>query len=306
MRCRTTVCILAAVMVAVPILGASAQQLEELFEKMDENFAESRFDENTELLEQAEDAAVSSSERAGYLWRLARNKLVLTDAKKRNGAPKEELLEGYKRCEELADEAVSLDSRNHNAYYWRASGVGRWGQTKGVLNSLMKAGPMREDLEKAVSIESDHADSYYVLGQLYAAVPKLISFGNIDYAVSYSRKALASYVGLQTKYSFYLKLAEQLWDRNWSERKRGNRFEDLEGDYREAETAVERNKYFEGVFDASASRVYARGGVDDLSDREEARKIVSWLIDAMESESRIPPRQMEYLETAQQLQKDWN
>ncbi|MFO7848640.1 MAG: hypothetical protein R6V67_01660, partial [Spirochaetia bacterium] len=215
-------------------------------------------------------------------------------------------LEGYGKGEDYADEALSLVSDNHHAYYWRASNLGRWGQTKGILNSLMKAKPMRKDLTEAVNIEADHADSYYVLGMLYASVPSLISFGDEEYAVSYSRKAIDAYDGEKTKYVYYLKLAEHLRDRKWSARKRSKSFDGLADKYRSADTAAERNKYFEGVFDPAASMSYSSDGVENLSDREEAKKIISWIIGELEYKSGLSSSEKETLEDARKLNKSWN
>ncbi len=303
---KVTACVAVCVVLLLPVFGIFATEPKELFDKIDENYIESEYEANRSLLEDLEGLVSSEVERAGYLWRLSRNTLFLADAAERAGASDDHLLEEYKRGEELADEAVELDPRNPHAYYWRASNVGRWGQTKGILNSLMKAKPMREDLERAVNLENDHSDSYYVLGLLYASVPKLVSFGNKDYAVSYSRKALDSYVGLKTKYSYYLKLAEQLWDRDWSARKRRREFDKLEKEYRRAETATEKNKYFEGIFDASASRIYARSGLEELSDQEEAKKIISWLIDAMERAGSLSEPDRALLEEVREFWEEWS
>ncbi len=282
-------------------LSVSAESLDSLFARIDDNYIESRFDENEKLLEEAKTKVSGSTERAEYLWRLSRNVLNLTDDLRREGADTDLLLERYSEGERYADEAVSLDSNNHNAYYWRGSNVGRWGQTKGILNSLVKAGPMKDDLVKAVNIEPEHADSYYVLGILYASVPKMISFGNVDYAVSYSRKAIDAYDGDKTKYSYYLKLATHLKDRGWNERKRERNIRGMADDYRKADEPAEKNQYYEGVFDFSDSQMYSRRGVENMSDEEEAKLIVDWLIDELEAKSNLTSGEKENLKDAKEL-----
>jgi tetratricopeptide (TPR) repeat protein len=90
----------------------------------------------------------------------------------------------------FADRAIEADPSNNLGYYWKASNLGRWGETRGILSSLNQAKPMRDLLEQSIERDSDHWDSYYVLGLLYARVPGgIISFGNTDYAVSLGRKA---------------------------------------------------------------------------------------------------------------------
>ncbi len=286
-------------------LSAAAESLGSLFSRIDDNYIESRYDENEKLLEEAKTKVSGSKERAEYLWRLSRNVLNLTDDLRREGADTDLLLERYSEGERYADEAVSLDSSNHNAYYWRGSNVGRWGQTKGILNSLVKAGPMKDDLVKAVNIESEHADSYYVLGILYASVPKMLSFGNIDYAVSYSRKAIEAYEGDKTKYSYYLKLATHLKDRGWNERKRGKNIRGMKDDYRKVDEPAEKNQYYEGVFDFSTPQVYSRRGVENMSDEQEAKLIIDWLIDELEAKSNLTSGERENLKDAKELRSSF-
>ena len=43
---------------------------------------------------------------------------------------------------------------------------------------------------KALAANPDRSDAYYVLGQLYRELPGVISFGNVDAAVSFGRKAV--------------------------------------------------------------------------------------------------------------------
>lgn len=288
--------------------GASNAEtgLGEFFTRIDENYVNERYEENEKLLKKAEKEVSSHREEAEYLWRLSRNILSRTDNLRRRGEDSDTLLENYKKGERYADEAVSLDSENHHAYYWRASNIGRWGQTKGIINSLMKAGPMREDLIKAVNIEPDHSDSYFVLGVLYASVPKLVSFGNDEYAVSYSRKAIDVYDGEETKYRQYLKLAEHLEKRSWGEGKRKRSRSGLEKKYRRADSAYEKNKYYTGVFDPTESRIYSPNGVQKLSDKEEAKKIAAWIIDELEGASRLSPGEQETLEEAEKLSRALN
>jgi tetratricopeptide (TPR) repeat protein len=279
--------------------------LEEKLERSDVLYEEGRHDESYELLRESRGLAEDSGELAAVLWRLSRQTLQRTDAKERAGAPEEELIAGYEKGEELALQALELDPDNHHAIYWKASNVGRWGQTKGVLNSLFKAGPMREDLEKAVSIAPHHADSYYVLGALYYSVPGFLSFGNVEYSVSYARKAVEERRGDPMRASYYLQLAKSLWKRDWSARKREKQAEKTADEFREADSPAERNKYYCSRFDFEESLPYAPGGVADMSDREEARRILSWLIETLESRDELQGGEKANLQEARELLASW-
>lgn len=296
----------AAVMLIAAAATAAAQSgLEQKLERSDVLYEEGRHDASYELLQEAKDQAANTQELASVLWRLSRQVLQRTDALEREGADREELLSGYEKGEELALQALELDPDNHHAIYWKAANVGRWGQTKGILDSLFKAGPMRDDLERAVSIAPDHADSYYVLGALYYSVPGFISFGNIEYSVSYARRAIEARRGEPMRPSYYIQLAQSLWKRNWSPRKRTNHAEKTASQYRKADTPAERNKYYTSQFDFRASRPYASGGVADLSDREEARKILRWIIDTLEAKEDIKEGEKADLKEARELLSSW-
>ena len=108
------------------------------------------------------------------------------------GAKKDDLLKNYEEGEKYANQAIENFPNNPLSYYWKASNIGRWGQVKGILDSLGKAEPMQKLLIQAIDLDSDHSDSYFVLGELYDELPGWpISFGNIDFAVSFARKSIA-------------------------------------------------------------------------------------------------------------------
>ncbi|HDQ15023.1 MAG TPA: hypothetical protein ENN41_09455 [Sediminispirochaeta sp.] len=291
------------------ILGAASlwaqEELNELFAEIDEQYQQEDYRREARLLEEVEALVSTDRQRAELLWRRSRSVLNLADEAEKAGAEEQQLLSSYEKGKELASQTLQLDPNSHHAYYWRAANVGRWGQTKGILNSLMKAGPMRDDLERAVRKEPEHADSYYVLGMLYASVPKLISFGNVDYAVSYSRRAIDLYRGKKTKYSYYLKLGEHLQQRDWSRRKRLNEAEEMRSDYFAASDPVEKNKFFEGTFDFSAPQVYSPRGVEGLSDEEEAIRIMEWIRGELEGRSGLLPSEEENLDNARSHLADW-
>lgn len=278
----------------------------QLFEQVDKLYEAERYEEAREILDKAEAMVNSNEQKAEYYWRLSRNTLMLADEAERRGASEDQLLQEFEKGEALASRALEFDSDNHFAYYWRGSNIGRWGQTKGIVNSLMKAGPMRDDIERAVRADSSHADSFYVLGMLYASVPKLISFGNKEYAVSYSRRAIDAYRGDKTRYSYYLKLGDHLYQRDWNSRKRQKEARKTSADFTDADDSVERYKYFNAAFDFSKPQPYSRSGVEDMSDKEEAIEIMEWIVNELESNSTLTSGQKDNLEEAQAFLDDWN
>ncbi len=250
-----------------------------VLEKADQLHEDGKYKEEFRLLENELGNASTDHDKAEIYWRLSRSNLQITDQMERDGASEEELLAGYEKGVSYADKSLALEPDNYNAYYWRSANTGRWGETKGILNSLFKASSMRDDLEKAIKSNPSHGDSYYVLGRLYYAVPGVISFGNKDYAVSLARKSIDN----QEKkarpyhYAYYLALAKDLISRDWSASKRLKAQKKKKSKYNSKRNILEKNWYYEGIVDFSKVPPYSSKPLSKLSDKEEAKAILVWL-----------------------------
>ncbi len=243
-------------------------------------------------------------EKAQILWRLSRTKLTIVDEEK-DSLTKEEKLSGYgdygaKDVPSSDDRdsafyyaytSLSLD-RTPNAFHWLSSAVGRCGQVHGALNSLSKASGMKNlevnALEDFSSFDLE-TDSWYVLSILYKSLPgSPISFGNNNWAISYMRKCLDTMdMKNRTNGTNYLELAEQLYERNWSQSKRKKEFSSFNKSYEKQMAknagATEVNKYYEGYASTQGEPFYVKAKLSDMSDRTEALSILEYarlLIDA--------------------------
>lgn len=281
----------------VLLAGAVVAQLSEKIEQADALNDDDRPREAIEVLEDALSDARGGAERAEVYWRLARSTLNYGDQRKDAGASEAELLPIFEQGEQYGIQAVEADPNNHLCYYWQSANVGKWGQTKGVLNSLFRAGDMRDLLTSAIEIEPEHADSYYVLGQLYAQVPGFVSFGNDDYAVSLARRSIdlfeeqyASGEEEDYEYDFFIQLASHLIERNWNSRKRSGEQSKKERNYGNARTELERGFYYEGMID-----------IPNQDDREEAESLLRRMIDLLEDLSDRTDGQNRNLEKAREL-----
>jgi len=266
-------CVLAIITVGVFALDQEAIELS------DELYEDDQSEQAVIVLEGTMSSARRDRERAEVLWRLARATLAVGESLDDAGAPEDELLSAFEQGEQYGIQAVEADPTNHLGYYWQSANIGRWGQTKGVVNSLFKAGPMRDLLRTAVEVEPDHAGSYYVLGQLYSEVPGLISFGNVDYAVGLARKSidlheadLRSGEADEREHDYYIQLANHLIKRGWNSRKRARMQANQEEAYRNASDSLERGWYYEGAV-----------SIPEVSDEEEAREILQEMIAALRS-----------------------
>lgn len=257
-------------------------------------------DEDFRAAERELQSLLTSAEGAGrgeILWRLAQARLIEGDQLRDSGASDDDVLAVYESGEAFGQEAIEAAPNNPETYYWTSANIGRWGQTKGVLNSLFRAPDMRDLLTEAVTRDPEHADSYYVLGQLYAQVPGGISFGNAEYAVSLGRLSVelmeaqvASGERDEASEAFYVQLASHLINRGWNSRRRQRAASDLERDYRNARSAIERGFYHEG-----------RDGIPAGDDRAEAREILEATIRRLERISNPLPSDRRQLEEAREL-----
>lgn len=274
----------------------------DLIDEADALFDSDQHREGYEFLKDAVDRAGSDSERAELLWRLSRVTMEVGDIEEAEGVSAGDLLARFEEAEGYADRAIELDPDMYQAYYWKSANMGRWGEIKGILNSLFKAGPMRDLLETTITLYPDHAASYYVLGIMYRKVPgRPISFGNGIYAVSFSRKSIdanlaeiESGVEDEVKLSHYLELARNLQARDWKENKRRKEHEDMVRRYRDADTLFEEAQYYEGAIDIPA-----------MSDLEEAIEVIEWTISEYEKLPSPTRSQLADLEEARADLASW-
>ena len=280
---------------------------DDFFKTIDKMHEDGNYTKEFQLLNDKLEKAESNHEKAEIYWRLSRTNLELTDQLERDGASTEKLLSEFDRGVDYANQAIELEPDNYNAYYWRSANTGRWGETKGILNSLFKAPSMRDDLERAINRNPSHGDSYYVLGRLYYAVPGIISFGNKDYAVSLARKSIDNQEKKSRPYhySYYLALAKDLWDRNWKSSKRLKEQKKEKVQYNSKSSLLEKNWFYEGVVDFSRIEPYSSVPLSKLSDREEAVKILEWLEKKLSTLPDAKPGDLDDLEEVRELLKDW-
>ena len=270
---RFLMVVLVLLLPACMIFAASA-----LFEQADALYDQEEYIAGFNLLKGALDSAATDAEKAEIYWRLSRFQLYIADDEEDAGAKPSELLAMFDAGSDYADKAIAL-APSAEAYYWRSSNTGRWGETKGVLDSLFKAAPMRSDLLKVIQYDPDYADAWYVLGRLYLLLPGWpISFGNISYAASYARRSIEVYAKEDLKISYYKSLAEILWKRNWSAGTRKKELDKRAPKYQSESDTFGKITYFEAAYLQGWSPAYTTKGILDLSDRDEARLIAEWVI----------------------------
>jgi tetratricopeptide (TPR) repeat protein len=271
--------ILAVCMILLVPLAAASADAAQVIAQADEMHDQGMYAEAKKLLLDAVGAAAGGAEKAELYWRAARETLETGNQAEDAKQPAASVLKIFEEGEGYANRAIEADPKNDLGYYWKSSNIGRWGQVKGILNSLMKAAPMRDLLVKVVSLNPDRSDAYHVLGQLYRELPgKPLSFGNADDAVSLGRWA-AELRAAQVRdgreksisYAYYTELAKSLYKRN------------LSAAARDAQKAKRAAKYAAAA-DALAKAMAWEGTVtlEAVADRDEAKALVRWAIAELE------------------------
>lgn len=220
--------------------------------------------------------ATEGEEKANVLWRLSRVCVDLGDAIDKSD--KNARFAIYEEGEQYALDSIEAHP-TAQGYLWKCSNIGRWGQTKGVFDSLAKAKPMVQDL--TVMIDDlgclDSSEAWYVLAVLYDSLPgKPISFGNSNAAISYGRIACDTIPKNVIYGGTYKQLAEMLWNRNWNAKKRASEISKMQKNWDKETSNIEKYKYYEGANGAQEYPLWTKTALSSMSDRQEAVVILKY------------------------------
>lgn len=284
------------------VIPMGVADFQDVLDRVDQLHEAEDYEQTKSYIESSMTQAASRAEKAELHWRLARAWLNLGDEAEDRGIVDAELLSLFEQGETQAQKAIDADPSNHLGYYWKSANIGRWGQIKGILNSLFKAKPMRKLLRQAAAAEPDHADSYYVLGQLYEQVPGFpVSFGDKNFAVSLGRKSIDLHeqqvkAGIEDEvnYDFYTEMAKHLWERNYSAAKRNREQGRKMRKYESTSDPMEKNFHYE----ASVS-------LKNMSDREEALELINWVMRELGGMSNRSGSQDDDLKEAKEALESW-
>lgn len=292
----------ALVLLATTVPGLVAAQItSEQWNEIDLLHERDRHAEVLSILEGLDGEVSSDTERAALLWRRARAEFNQIDLALYAGEISEnDAMDRLEQTQATADEAANMTggSAPAQAHFWRGAARAKQGELRGVLNALFMADDLRDDLRLAVEADPEYSNPYYVAGQLYQRLPGFpISFGDGDAAVSFSRLAVdlheeaysAGEVPLRY-WDYYVRLAENLDSRGWSQRRRERRISNMAGDRSAAETPFERAMYYEALAE-----------IPDQSDAAEATELLNFVIESLESQDELSLRDERTLSDAREL-----
>lgn len=238
-----------------------------------------RLKEAKSLIETTIQKTNDNKEKSELYWRLSKLALSLADEEEVLGATEDELLNYFLEGEAYADKSIEL-FENASGYIYKASNIGRWGETKGPLNALSKADPIRETIKYVVNDlkDLDQTIGWYVIGQLYYQLPGWpISYGNNDIAISVTRKALETIPPYELYVGHFKGLATMLWDRNWSASKRSSKIKSMEKSWnKEKKDIFEKHFYYEGSRGENYTPFYSSVPLHKMDDRQEAVMLLQY------------------------------
>ena len=260
------------------------------------------YDKLQEMLKQA----TTNEEKAEVLWRLSRVCVDFGDAIDKSN--KSERFAIYEEGEQYALDSIAANP-TPEGYLWKCSNVGRWGQTKGVLDSLAKAKPMYEDMVYLTDNLNclDSSEAWYILAVLFESLPgSPLSFGNRNYAISYGRLACETIPDNVIYGGTYKQLAETLWARNWNAKKRTSEFAKMQKKWdKENSSNIEKYRYYEGSKGADSSPIWTTTKFSAMTDRQEAVVILMYAQKVYESRATHTQADTKNYEEIAALLNEW-
>ncbi len=275
------------------------------FEQADLLYFTDKPQESKQLLLDLKSQASTADEEAQALWRLARVQVTLGD-----NIPKSDKAARFAAYEEgqaYAEQSIAV-APGPMGYLWKASNVGRWGQTKGALNSLSKAKPMDADLRIVINDFGclDSSEAWYVLASLYDQLPgKPMSFGNSQTAISFARAAVDTIPSNVIYPGTYQGLAEMLWKRNWNIKKRTTEIAKLQDKWDSATDDYTKYGFYEGKLGVANQPYYSSVQLGQMSDRQEAVMLLLYAQAVYKSRAFHSQGDIRNMEEIDALVQDW-
>lgn len=176
---------LCALLLVAPALAQNADSLIDhavhLYETRHLNAA--NLDESASILE---DLAKSDPVNSRALYELSKVHYLLGDRTQ----DKEAKLELYYKGRDYGRQAVELDDNSPDAHFWYMVNIGRVGQTKGVLNSLVLVPEVRKEIERVLELDPKHIGALDAQAMLYYELPGLLG-GNLNKSIESLDRGIA-------------------------------------------------------------------------------------------------------------------
>lgn len=215
--------------------------------------------------------ATPGPEKAEVLWRLSRAWLMLGDG----AATKEEKRNCYAEGIKYADACIAEDPANPEGYLWHCGNIGRDCQTRKLMEQAAVVPKMSADLTTVLDKlgRTDNSQAWQALSAIYWAHP----FKSSDAAINFARKAALTIPKDELRIGTLTNLAEMLYKRNWSAKKRAYEAEANRSRFAaKGKSNIDRYAFFDGASEEKLSAPWNPAGYTTLTDREEALAITAY------------------------------
>ena len=214
------------------------------------------------------ETAFPGREKAEVCWRLARASLMMGE----QAQTKEEKREHFNRGIEWAEKGLKEDSSSKECYMWHCANVGRKCQTYSIMDQAAAVPVMTKDLTAILDRfgNTEYSEAWQALSELYYHHP----FKSKESAINYARKAAVCIPAGELRISTYTYLAQILYERGWSARKRMAAAAENGVEFKKQhDSNIQKYSYFDG---AQTYMPWSIKPFVQMSDKEEAALIVSY------------------------------
>lgn len=214
------------------------------------------------------ETAFPGKEKAEVYWRLARASLMMGEELQ----DKEAKREHFNRGIEWAEKGLKEDSSSKECYMWHCANVGRKCQTYSIMDQAAAVPVMTKDLTAILDKfgNTEYSEAWQALSELYYHHP----FKSTESAINYARKAAVCIPAGELRISTYKYLAEILYERGWSVRKRSAAAAANAEEFKKGHKSnIEKYSYYDG---AITYMPWSVKPFAQMTDKEEAAAIVSY------------------------------
>ncbi len=111
-------------------------------------------------------------------------------------AEKKDKLKLFEEGRDYGKEAIKIDDNSAWAHFWYMVNVGRIGQTKGILNSLILVPEVEKEINKTLKLDPEHTGALDAKAMLFYELPGLLG-GNLNKSI----EALNEGIALDSNYT---------------------------------------------------------------------------------------------------------
>ena len=157
-----------------------ALSVRELIDNSEGLWLKNTFQESQAALKQALAANPNNAEKAEIYWRMSRNLYDMAEGMPREA--KQARLANYMQIQDMCKKCKELVPAMPECYLFLATGIGREGTQKGILNMLPRIREVESLYQKVIELKPTYrsvhgeantlGDAYYALGIFYRLVPE--------------------------------------------------------------------------------------------------------------------------------------